>query len=187
MTSFVARAQSPDARKFLLHIVLRPRDFGFVRTLFHPHGFACQASQTSTLRVVMTLTAATDRVASRLPKSRLTTVSIRHDGSFVRARDLYFSLAPNRAIPPQKTIRLSSLAAAQPWITLSRPEALNTSGPTRACQSALGHDERRPSLCGHAGFGKAAGSMISCALALPSIACNEDRLDVPARPCTSDR
>src|SRR5208283_1437639 len=85
-----------------------PVKIDFVRTLFHPHGFACQASQTSTLRVVMTLTAATDRVASRLPKSRLTTVSIRHDGSFVRARDLYFSLAPNRAIPPQKTIRLSS-------------------------------------------------------------------------------
>src|SRR5271165_822174 len=65
----------------------------------------------------------------RLPKSRLTTVSIRHDGSFVRARDLYFSMAPNRAIPPQKTIRLSSLAAAQPWITLSRPEALNAVAP----------------------------------------------------------
>src|SRR5208337_4428218 len=47
------------------------------------------------------------------------------------------SMSPNRAIAPEKTIRLSSLAAAQPWIILSRPEALNASGSRPACRMAI--------------------------------------------------
>jgi len=46
-------------------------------------------------------------------------------------------MAPNRAIPTEKTIRLSSLATAPPWIILSRPEALNISGSGRACRMAI--------------------------------------------------
>jgi len=37
-------------------------------------------------------------------------------------------MSPNQAIPADKSIRFSSLAAAQPLIILSWPEALNASG-----------------------------------------------------------
>src|SRR5208337_2553513 len=41
---------------------------------------------------------------------------------------LSFSMAPNQAIPTEKSIRFSSLAAVGPETILSRPEALNASG-----------------------------------------------------------
>src|SRR5208337_1338111 len=47
------------------------------------------------------------------------------------------SMSPNRAIAPERTIRLSSLAAAPPWIILSRPEALNATGSRPACRLAI--------------------------------------------------
>jgi hypothetical protein len=37
-------------------------------------------------------------------------------------------MSPNQAIPADKSIRFSSLAAAQPLIILSWPEAVNASG-----------------------------------------------------------
>jgi len=46
-------------------------------------------------------------------------------------------MSPNRAILTEKPIRLSSLAAAQPWIILSRLEPLNASGSRRACRMAI--------------------------------------------------
>src|SRR5208283_1143560 len=66
----------------------------FVRTLFNPHGSTGRTARTSTLRVVRGLTAAAERAASRLPKSPLTNVSIRHTGSLVRAGDLVFGNSP---------------------------------------------------------------------------------------------
>src|SRR5271157_5998456 len=90
MASFVARRPPPDARKLFLHIALRPQDFGFVWTLFNPLGSTGQASGIPTLPVVPGLAAVADRAASRLPKSPLTMVSIRHTGSLVRAGDLVF-------------------------------------------------------------------------------------------------
>ena len=76
MASFVIRRQPQDERKFLLNIALRRLDFGFVQTLFNPHGFACQASRTPTLRVVPGLTAAADRAASVVKEpSQLMSVS----------------------------------------------------------------------------------------------------------------
>ena len=42
---------------------------------------------------------------------------------------LHFNMAPNRAIPADKTMDSSPLAAAQPSIHLSWPVALNASGP----------------------------------------------------------
>ena len=69
MASFVARRTPPDARKFFLHIALRPQDFGFVWTLFNPLGSTCQASGIPTLPVVPGLAAVADRAASRLPQA----------------------------------------------------------------------------------------------------------------------
>jgi len=53
-----------------------------------------------------------------------------------------FSMPPNRAIPAEKSIRFSPLAAAQPLNILSRPETLNTN----ACQACLpeGHTAQCP-------------------------------------------
>src|SRR5271165_723214 len=90
MASFVARRPPPDARKFFLHIALRPQDFGFVWTLFNPLGSTGRTTRTSTLRVVPGLAAVADRAASRSPKRPLTNVSTRHTGSLVRAGDLVF-------------------------------------------------------------------------------------------------
>ncbi len=42
-----------------------------------------------------------------------------------------FSMSPNQAIPAEKLIRFSPLAAAQPLNILSRPETLNASGSRR--------------------------------------------------------
>ena len=49
-------------------------------------------------------------------------------------------MAPNRAIPTEKSIRFSSLAAVGPETILSRPEALNASGSPE-----LSTPVRRPS------------------------------------------
>jgi len=106
LASFVTCRQPPDARKFFLHIALRPQDFGFVRTLFNPLGTTGQAFGIRTLPVVRGLAAVADRAAFRLPKSPLTNVSIRHTGSLVRAGDLVFHrikrffLAADGAIHP---------------------------------------------------------------------------------------
>ena len=48
-----------------------------------------------------------------------------------------FSMSPNQAIPADKSIRFSPLAAAQPLTILSWPEALNASGSRRACRMAI--------------------------------------------------
>jgi len=66
-------------------------------------------------------------------------------------RPLHLSMSPNRAIFTEKTIRLSSLAAAQPWIILSRPEALNASGSRPACRMAISRnaDSRHGSKAGY--------------------------------------
>src|SRR5271157_4324406 len=94
MASFVARRPPPDARKFFLHIALRPQDFGFVWTLFNPLGSTGQASGIATLPVEPGLAAVADRAAPRLPKSPLTNVSIRHTGSLVRAGGRVFGNSP---------------------------------------------------------------------------------------------
>ena len=57
-------------------------------------------------------------------------------------RPLYFSMSPNQAIPADKSIRFSSLAAAQPLIILSWPEAVNASGSWRACRIAISRNAR---------------------------------------------
>ena len=69
----------------LLKSVLHHWSFGFVQSLFNLHGSTGQSLRTPTLRVVPGLTAVADRAASRLPRSRLTILSIRHSGSLVRA------------------------------------------------------------------------------------------------------
>jgi len=51
----------------------------------YPHGATGLASRTPTLRVVPGLTAVADGASSRLPRSRLTTLSIRYAGSLVRS------------------------------------------------------------------------------------------------------
>ena len=76
MASFVARRPPPDARKFFLHIALRPQDFGFVWTLFNPLGSTGQASGIPTLPVVPGLAAVADRAASRLAMIALTTLGL---------------------------------------------------------------------------------------------------------------
>src|SRR5208337_670801 len=48
-----------------------------------------------------------------------------------------FSMSPNQATLAEKSIRFSSLAAAQPLNILSRPETLNASGSRRACRMAI--------------------------------------------------
>ena len=53
-------------------------------------------------------------------------------------RSLYFSLAPNRAIPTHKSIRSFPLAAAHPLTVLPWPEALDASGSRRACLMHIG-------------------------------------------------
>ena len=44
------------------------------------------------------------------------------------------SMSPNQATLAEKSVRFSSLAAAQPLNILSRPETLNASGSRRACR-----------------------------------------------------
>jgi len=90
LTSFGRRRQPPDARNSLFYNTLHHWDFGFVWTLFNPLGSTGEASGIPTLPVVPGLAAVADRAASRLPKSPLTNVSIRHTGSLVRAGDLVF-------------------------------------------------------------------------------------------------
>src|SRR5271157_4531983 len=85
MGLFAARRPPRDARKFFLDHALHPCDFGFVQSLFNPHGSTGQALRTPTLRVVPGLTAVADGAASGLPRSRLATLSIRESGSLVRA------------------------------------------------------------------------------------------------------
>ena len=46
-------------------------------------------------------------------------------------------MSPNQAIPAEKSIRFSPLAAVQPLTILSWPEALNASGSRRACRMAI--------------------------------------------------
>ena len=46
-------------------------------------------------------------------------------------------MSPNQAIPADKSIRFSPLAAAQPLTIRSWPEALNASGSRRACRMAI--------------------------------------------------
>ena len=51
--------------------------------------------------------------------------------SYIRSlvsHPVYFSMSPNRAIPAEKSIRSSPLAAARPLTILSWPEALNATG-----------------------------------------------------------
>jgi len=48
-----------------------------------------------------------------------------------------FSMSPNQATTAEKSIRFSSLAAAQPLNILPRPETLNASGSRRACRMAI--------------------------------------------------
>ena len=48
-----------------------------------------------------------------------------------------FYYAPNQAIPAEKSIRCSLLAAVGPLTILSWPEALNASGSRRACRMAI--------------------------------------------------
>src|SRR5271157_5476581 len=90
LASFGRRRQPPDARNSLFYNILHHWDFGFVWTLFNPLGSTGQASGIPTLPVVPGLAAVADRAASRLPKSPLTMVSIRHTGSLVCAGDLVF-------------------------------------------------------------------------------------------------
>jgi len=58
-------------------------------------------------------------------------------GSNLDERPLYFSMSPNQAIPAEKSIRCSLLAAVGPLIILSWPEALNASRSRRACRMAI--------------------------------------------------
>ena len=51
-------------------------------------------------------------------------------------------MSPNQAIPADKSIGFSSLAAAQPLIILSWPEAVNASGSRRACRIAISRNAR---------------------------------------------
>src|SRR5271157_4929015 len=48
-----------------------------------------------------------------------------------------FSMLPNQAIPSDKSIRFSPLAAARPWIIPWWPKALNASGSRPACRMAI--------------------------------------------------
>jgi hypothetical protein len=132
----------------------------FVRTLFNPHGSTGLASGIPTLPVVPGLAAVADRAASRLPKSPLTNVSIRHTGSLVRAGDLVFHrikrflraadgpstlCRSGRGHPPSSTWEMwmapnapsSALAVPQPSIHLSWPVALNAIGPIVPAGSGL--------------------------------------------------
>src|SRR5271157_1633583 len=58
-------------------------------------------------------------------------------GPDLEERPLSISMSPNQAIPAEKSIRFSPLAAAQPLNILSRPETLNASGSRRACRMAI--------------------------------------------------
>jgi len=55
---------------------------------------------------------------------------------------LYISMSPNQAIPAEKLIRFSPLAAAQPLNILSRPETLNASGSRRARRMGISRNAR---------------------------------------------
>src|SRR5271157_1392962 len=90
LASFFSRRQPPDERKPLFDRTLHHWDFGFVWSLFNPHGSTGRALLAPTLRVVPGLTAVAARAASRLPKSRLIIFSFRHAGSLVRAGALFF-------------------------------------------------------------------------------------------------
>jgi len=48
-----------------------------------------------------------------------------------------FNMSPNRAIPTEKSIRCSFLAAVGPLTILSWPEALNASRSKRGCRMAI--------------------------------------------------
>ncbi|MGZ6053663.1 MAG: hypothetical protein ACXWNF_16340 [Isosphaeraceae bacterium] len=50
---------------------------------------------------------------------------------------LYFSMSPNQAIPAEKPIDFSPLAAARPLTIRSWPEALNARGSRRAGRMAI--------------------------------------------------
>src|SRR5271157_1280200 len=52
-------------------------------------------------------------------------------------RPHYFSMSPNQAICSEKSIVFSPLAAARALTVRSWPEALNASGPRRACRMAM--------------------------------------------------
>jgi hypothetical protein len=167
LASFGRRRQPPDARNSLFYNILHHWDFGFVWTLFNPLGSTGQASGIPTLPVVPGLAAVADRAASRLPKSPLTMVSIRHTGSLVRAGDLVFHRIkrffraadgtihplPERTGPSalrylgnvmapnalsEKSIRSSALSVPQPSIHLSWPVALNASCGTSLIRRGSG-------------------------------------------------
>jgi hypothetical protein len=56
-------------------------------------------------------------------------------------------MLPNQAVSSDKSIRFSSLAAAEPLNILSRPETLNASGFTPACRMAISRIGCPPLLC----------------------------------------
>ena len=76
-----------------------------------------QSLRTPTLRVVPSLTAIADRAASRLPKSRLTILSIRHSGSLVRAGARVFG-----NITPATKIRTNLTADSVQQQPIAAPE-----------------------------------------------------------------
>src|SRR5208283_3244539 len=64
----------------------------------------------------------------------------RPNGARSRRAAPQFQDAPSQAIPGEKSIGSSPLAAAQPLTILSWLETLNASGFRRACRSALGRN-----------------------------------------------
>jgi len=69
------------------------------------------------------------------------------------------SMSPNQATLAEKSIRCSSLTAAQPLNILSRPATINASGSRRACRMAISRNAR--SLPDFPEFAQAVRGMVS--------------------------
>ena len=141
----------PDSAWFVLTSIcqrLTPRVNWLCFVLFYhrcpPFGFtedSSLSSRLSRLRLPPSPTGSGFRLYATRPRWLLLATDRRmgqvRTGPDLDQRRLYFNMSPNQTIPADKSTYSSPLAAAQPLIILSWPEALDASGSSRASRMAI--------------------------------------------------